>query len=699
MKIIIKNCNNIDKTEIEIHAAKLNIKYGINGIGKSTIVKAIELTTNENSNLSDLLPFKYIEKSKEDVQQPSIEGLDSINTVSIFNEDYVNQFVFKQDEVVNNSFEIFIKTKEYDQKMKEIEKLVFDIKETFKNDDRLDQIIKDLSELSNSFGKPVKTGISGASPFNKACGKNGNKVQNVPENLKAYTPFLQSPDNVKWIDWQIKGNNFLEISNNCPYCTSPTSEKKETIQAIEKEYDKKSIEHLNNILKALKGLGKYFSPKTQENLTGIVYSPDCLSKEAENFLISVKNDIDTLKDKLSVIKNISFFSFKDDKDIEDKVKQLKIDLSLIPHMDSKETKSIVDNVNQEIDTLLSKIGQLQGQVAQQKVGIQRIIEKHEKDINDFLKYAGYDYCVGIEEDGDSYKMRLKHKDLSTKSINNSSKHLSYGERNAFSLVLFMYESLSKNADLIILDDPISSFDRNKKFAIIEMLFKRTGSFKSKTVLMMTHDFEPIVDMIRTFRSKLHPVPQASFLQSKNGIVTEIPISKDDITSFAQVCTQNIESSDQDIVKLIYLRRYYELMDNKENEYHILASLLKKRSAPTLDRAGDNLMLQADIQQATENIKNDFIHAFDYTSYLGIIKDDTQMFSLYQATDNNYEKLQIFRIMNAGKPPVDERIQKFIKETFHIENEYVMQLNPLKYDFIPQYIISECNENLNDLKIN
>ncbi len=693
MEITIKNCNSIDETKVEIHADKLNIKYGMNGIGKSTIVKAIELATvNENGDVSDLIPFKYMGKPKEEQQQPSIEGLDAINTVSIFNEDYVDQFVFKQDEVVSNSFEIFIKTKEYDQKMEEIEKLVFNIRETFKNDDRLDHVIKDLSELINSFGKPVKKGISGAAPINKAFGKNGNKVKNVPERLKAYTPFLQSSSNVKWIDWQIKGNNFLEISNDCPYCTSPTSGKKETIQAISQEYDKKSIEHLNNILKALDGLGKYFSSKTQESLEGIVNSPDCLSKEAENFLSSVWNDIDTLKDKLSAIKNISFFSFKDDKDVENKVKKLKIDLSLIPHMGSEESKSVVNNVNQSIDTLLEKIGLLQGQVAKQKIEIQKTIKKHNEEINDFLKYAGYDYHVDIEEDGDLYKMRLKHKDFST-SISNSSKHLSYGERNAFSLVLFMYESLSKESDLIILDDPISSFDRNKKFAIVEMLFKRTGSFKGKTILMMTHDFEPIVDMISTLRGKFQPMPHASFLQNKSGIVTEIAIDKDDITSFAQVCAKNIENSVQDIVKLIYLRRYYEIMNNKGNEYHILASLLHKRPAPTLDSAGDDPMPPAEMQTATENIKNDFISNFDYASHLGVINDDSQMIFLYQSTNNNYEKLQIFRVMNAGNLPDNDVIQKFINETFHIENEYVMQLNPLKYDFIPQYILAECDKRI------
>ena len=40
-------------------------------------------------------------------------------------------------------------------------------------------------------------------------------------------------------------------------------------------------------------------------------------------------------------------------------------------------------------------------------------------------------------------------------------HLSWGERHAFALIMFMFDAISKNADIIILDDPISSFDRNK----------------------------------------------------------------------------------------------------------------------------------------------------------------------------------------------------------------------------------------------
>lgn len=33
----------------------------------------------------------------------------------------------------------------------------------------------------------------------------------------------------------------------------------------------------------------------------------------------------------------------------------------------------------------------------------------------------------------------------------------------------------------------------------------------------------------------------------------------------------------------------------------------------------------------------------------------------------------------------------MNETFHIENDYLFQLNPCEYDTIPQYIIEECDK--------
>ena len=52
LKINLKNCNNIANCEINIKKELLNIYYAMNGTGKSTIGKAIELLAKDQSLIS-----------------------------------------------------------------------------------------------------------------------------------------------------------------------------------------------------------------------------------------------------------------------------------------------------------------------------------------------------------------------------------------------------------------------------------------------------------------------------------------------------------------------------------------------------------------------------------------------------------------------------------------------------------------------
>jgi hypothetical protein len=57
------------------------------------------------------------------------------------------------------------------------------------------------------------------------------------------------------------------------------------------------------------------------------------------------------------------------------------------------------------------------------------------------------------------------------------------------------------------------------------------------------------------------------------------------------------------------------------------------------------------------------------------------------TDVGYEKIQLFRIIKGAHE--DDIIAKFINESYHIENEYVMQLNPHDFESVPEYVVEEC----------
>src|SRR5260221_4636117 len=130
MDIVIKNCNNIDEAKIAIQPARLNVKYGPNGIGKSTIAKAIALNVEGGgAKLAELQPFKYRGDNSAE-KQPRIQGADGLKSIAAFNEGYISQFVFQPDEILRNSFDIFIRNADYDAKMREIEGMVDHIQQT-----------------------------------------------------------------------------------------------------------------------------------------------------------------------------------------------------------------------------------------------------------------------------------------------------------------------------------------------------------------------------------------------------------------------------------------------------------------------------------------------------------------------------------------------------------------------------------------
>ena len=74
-----------------------------------------------------------------------------------------------------------------------------------------------------------------------------------------------------------------------------------------------------------------------------------------------------------------------------------------------------------------------------------------------------------------------------------------------------------------------------------------------------------------------------------------------------------------------------------------------------------------------------------------------MIKIYEKSNNGYEKLQIYRIIFDSEQKEESVIQKFINETFHIENEYLYQLNPCKYEIIPSYVLTECDKGIQEKK--
>jgi energy-coupling factor transporter ATP-binding protein EcfA2 len=688
LQIQIAHCNSLAQADITLTKSALNIKYGPNGIGKSTIAKALTLRAEGGEALAALTPFKY----RDGVGHPSpvVTGADEIQSVLTFDDLYVSQFVFQRDEVLKNSFEIFINTEEYRTGIEEIEQVFAALQETFVEQQEFDNAVHAFTHLCDVFGVTKSGALSKSTKGYKAMSA-GGKLKNIPEPLKGYAGFLQSDDPASWVGWQAKGKAFLDLSDNCPFCSTESVDKAKT-EMVSKEYETASVKNMSLLRAAVDTAGHYFEPTYLAQLEGMLASITEPTPEQLQFLATLRGEVEVFLDRLKVLRGLAFHTLRDEDKVDEYLSGLKVELALLRSLNSEATRSVVSLINEKLDVVAEQISTVKRRIGEQRGRVLRLIEKNQRQINSFLASAGYRYNVRIEPAEDTYRMLIEHQDLPG-HLDSAANHLSYGERNAFALVLFMHQVRHEKPDLVVLDDPVSSFDQTKKFAILHELFRGKNSIREQTTLMLTHDLEPAIDIVRISTSRLFTAakPVAHFLTSRNGQIAEKPISKADIKTFGEICDANIESATDDAIKVIYLRRKFEILGISDATYDVLSSVLHLREVPDRPIGADNRepLDKVEVEAAVIKIQ-EHLPGFDYDRIVGELRHLETLKSKFAKTSVGYEKVQIFRMMlEIDEPESDDTFRKFVNETFHIENEYVMQLDPREFDAVPEFVVNEC----------
>ena len=288
MEIRIRNCNNVVAGTMSIVDGRLNVKYAINGTGKSTVAKAIESAAlHDDAGLNKLTPFAYTHDNDSE-HQPTVEGLPDDIKIAVFDENYVNQYVFLEDELLKNSFDIFVKTENYKQRLAEINQLIANVSNVFDTNPELDSFISDMSEFIAAFGGNARTGIANNGTIVKGM-SGGNLIQHIPHELEDYSAFLLDGRNSKWLKWQASGREYMELCDKCPFCAGDLAPQRDKIERINTQYDSKTIEHLSKILVLFERLGNYFSEETNTHVREITTSVQGLSQEQKNYLVCFRS--------------------------------------------------------------------------------------------------------------------------------------------------------------------------------------------------------------------------------------------------------------------------------------------------------------------------------------------------------------------------------------------------------------------------
>ena len=706
--IEIKNCNCIKSADIKLEEGTLNIKYGSNGTGKSTISKAVFLKTHgSEEELQTLLPY-----GADKGQKCEVDGI-SFNKVMVFDESYVNSYLFKEKSFLENSFRVFLRSEECDRLANEITNLLAELQGIFHENEAIQNVRSFLPKYAEavkySDGEISKKG--GVGEFLKGNGAGFDKY----DELKVYKPFYDRDlaSVSKWAKWRNDGIKQMN-GETCPFCADELKEEIEKQnKVISKVFKNSALSTANAVLEylreaveknyikadALSALQEYISSTGKE---------DSLESELQNLAVETEYLYKKI-DKICQFRPMNV-THEELENIEKNLNEMYVDKRQISKFYSTDfIYTIADEVEEKINNLKENTGKLRGLFIQHEKKMDELITKRKDDINQFFLLAGFPYKFEIRPDGEnkavSYLIPINTEDV---KVSNPDTHLSWGEKNAFSLVMFMFEAVSENADLIVLDDPITSFDKDKKFAVIRRLFdNQKVSFRDKTVLMLTHDMQPLIDYVHNDffkRMGLTTPVKAKYLQNENGIINEFEIFGDDLINTVELTKSIADDSNRSMaVRIVNLRKYIELTKPgfaESDIYEVISNIIHGRKDATFSDGETALS-----EEVKTNGMNEIERFLGISSYDDVIEtvSSKKLFDILDSADI-YEKIITVRLLFERYDGLLAKLKKkypaackFVNETNHIENDYIFQLDPFKFFQIPQFYLSEIETFLEDEK--
>jgi len=705
--IKILNCNNITSGEIDICTDKLNILFGRNGTGKSTIARAISLAS-QGKSLSELAPYGSVSEDN----LPNIVGVGS-GSIAIFDANYVSQYVYQNGTLIKDAFEVLIRTKEYDDAKKNIDDALIKIKTKITEREEVIALRQHIGVLINNIEFTDNTNkIAKRKGGIKGVLSGKGAYFNPPTELNELRPFFEEATVSKWAAWRLQGYTDFGAKGCCPYCSTGDNEQIKTINKVFVDsFDKASVEYASAISKALEALSTYLNMEKAKELLSLFGVKENVPV-LETQLAKLGAEARYLHDRLSSI--VSFNGSSVDREnisaLESKLKDMKVDLRACDsYFTSSLTKTEMEAINAEIDSLLEKVGTLKGEIGKYNKHIQDKIKDRKQDINDFLSLAGFKYTFDVEMDGENNARALLKfilPDGKPADVQSPGEHLSWGEKHSFALILFMFNAIRSDAKLIILDDPISSFDSNKKYAIINRLFKtgeRGNSLYERTVLMLTHDFEPVIDYIQTSSGRQTPTSVcATYLENIGGQLRSTPILKgDDLMSSVVLLKELALDENIDIAARTgclrkFIEHQYKNPHEESEAYNILSSLIHGRSEPTHDLAGNDKLTTDQITEGVKYIR-DFIPDFDYSSVLAKFAPQS-LIERYSSESSAYVKMLILRAYTEQDEDARKRLReyndvlrKYVDETYHIENDYLYSLDVRRFNIVPDNYIADAEK--------
>lgn len=714
IKITLKDVGCIEKGEVTITLNKLNIKFGPNGIGKTTIIKALKYRINGDDDM-----LKYITPLGNPNKKPSCELTGNIQNLAVYDKAYFDKLFTKRDDLLNDTYKFVIKDSDYDSEVSKIKDSLKRVIEIANRQEFSDFIDVYNTLVSKEFVKNTKTGgvNTKASLFYLFASKSIDfKSIDQQSPIAEYSKYISSPFKVLWLKWIESYKSEWTIDDICPFCGQKFHKENFTLQKnideLKNFASSKEVSEHSNEQKIINDSALYCSePKLKNDILEI----NALTGKADkNTFDPLQVFVDKIKEQIKKILTIKeqgaitlFNAFLDNNKKFEKffkyLNSLKLDENVITVM-SNQSDGIVDlvkDLNSEIDSLTKMTKFLKQTLGELTKNLTSKIKKNERIINDFFKICGLPYEVNIKGENDEvFKTLFKYKNDSN-IIDDRLNYLSFGEANALAIIIFAIENRD-NDSLIVLDDPVSSFDSNKRYAIYQYLFsKKSNLLYGKTILLMTHDFQTVVTFAKTLDLKDYGIT-FNYLLNLNNKMIEKPFSEKEIISSLTWYNEYAKNDKYDLYsRIVAVRRIYEIKSGIYTDmYNYLSGLIHFYEQPKHSKKGSRLFTDSEIAKCDEELSEFLNYQYDYKMLLDKITDYKYLIENYEKKETtNFAKTCITRCLVQNLKSANTNIKankefdvmwNFMCESFHVETQYIYSIADISILDIPNYIISLCD---------
>lgn len=499
MHLRIKNFRNIASLNYGIEDGKVNFLYGVSGAGKSSIVRGISEAIDEDLDVR-------IGITQSETTEVLIDGeAGPIGSVTVFSDE--KQRVLFSSQADGGFYDVFVGNESELKRLQEEYRSALSVLRSRLG--HLQQIRATVASLAAVVGKARdKGGFTKASKMGKAF----VSLDAADESTREYIERRRLPE----ADWIQKGFAIGAYYKEgiCPFC-------EQRLSGSPYQVELSNLSELS--VSALKPL--FDSPTLLESigLQPFDVSNDEGRKEAA---ILVKS----LPLILSEIDRIT--SYCDLGSDYQTVKGMEVEV-LRP---ADELYLVAPEIKDDIDGLAASAVRIKILLGKMKAEFNKLVSSKTRELNEKLIEFGIPYRIEVESanrEDKTASYRLVHKNASKGT--DMRRSLSFGERNLITLLLFLQDD---EHDVMLIDDPASSFDDFRRTQILKAIMGATA----KTILVVSHDQAFVRRAIR-YRSRGESrIGKIDILCNRRGAASVEPLEDDSFECFADFITKRIESS-------------------------------------------------------------------------------------------------------------------------------------------------------------